>query len=168
MSFAFVGAGALSWLVVGLLLDLSDPLRDSLVVSGVAYGVAYGTAANFGIRLRTIGFRWQVPARWLRGRHIWQRWLIWGTMLGPGFPTRNPYAGFWLVLPLAAPGGTYALAAAGAAHGLGRAAGILSNVVHACPMADPATWSARQHWILIDRALLVFGAGLLAGYAALG
>jgi hypothetical protein len=165
MSLAFAGAGAISWLLVGAPVEFSGDLRATLVVIGITYGAVYSAAGMLGIRLGTLGTRWQVPARWLRGRPAWQRWLIWGASLGPGFPTRNPYPGFWLLLPIACPGGALAFAAVGAAHGFGRAAGILSNVVRACPMADPTTWGARQRWTTIDRVLMMFGTGLLAGYA---
>ncbi len=62
-----------------------------------------------------------------------RRVLVWGALLGPGFATRNPYAGFGL-LPLvvaAMPGSAAGLAlgaAVGLAHGTARAAALLRDV----------------------------------------
>ena len=59
--------------------------------------------------------------------------LVWGALLGPGFATRNPYAGFGL-LPIAVaamPGtgaGLAVGAAVGLAHGAARAMALLRDV----------------------------------------
>lgn len=64
-----------------------------------------------------------------------RRVLVWGAVLGPGFATRNPYAGFAL-LPLAVaalrPAGAWATltlaAGIGLAHGGARALALLRDV----------------------------------------
>ncbi|HET8908269.1 MAG TPA: hypothetical protein VFN11_15035, partial [Ktedonobacterales bacterium] len=38
------------------------------------------------------------PAQWLQGRTALAQTLIWGTALGPGLITWNPYAGMWFLL----------------------------------------------------------------------
>jgi hypothetical protein len=163
--FLFAGPGALAWLGVGVALGASNALRDSLALGGAVYGAGYGAAAILGIRLKAPGSRWQVPGHWLRGRAKWQVWSIWGTILGPGVATRNPYPSFWLLLPLAVVTGKYEVAAiAGAAHGLGRALGIVRNVVRPCPVQNPATWGALRTWIVVDGAILLFAAGLLSAW----
>jgi hypothetical protein len=62
-----------------------------------------------------------------------RRVLVWGAILGPGFLTRNPYAGFaMLLLAVAAmPGLAAGLAlgaAIGVAHGGARAVALLRDV----------------------------------------
>jgi hypothetical protein len=54
----------------------------------------------------------------------WRRILVWGSILGPGFMTRNPFAGFGLLpIAVAAAGGVRAAALLGAVTGLAHAAG---------------------------------------------
>jgi hypothetical protein len=165
IGFLFAGPGALVWLGVGVALGTSNALRHTLALGGAGYGVGYGAATILGIRLKAPGSRWQIPAQWLRGRAKWQVWSIWGAILGPGAATRNPYLSFWLLLPLAVVTEKYEVAAfAGAAHGLGRALGIVRNVTHRCPVQNPATWGALRTWIVVDAAILLFAAGLLSAW----
>ncbi len=78
------------------------------------------------------GRRWQVPQDLLLGASGRRRVVVWGTILGPGFLTRNPYAGFGMLLLLAAsigslPAAVVVAAAIGAAHAGGRAFALLRD-----------------------------------------
>ena len=102
---------------------------------------------------------------------------VWGSILGPGFLTRNPYAGFGL-LPLVvaaagrAPGtpviGTAVLGAAiGLAHGTGRALALLRD---SRPQAQPDPMRlvlTSMYWRKSDGyALLVIAGAAAAACAA--
>lgn len=125
------------WLVLGLVLGLglaSLRLTAIALVAAVAYGGYYGVIeASGGRGLGPPGRRWQVPQTMLIDARPRRRVLVWGAVLGPGFATRNPYAGFG-VLPLAVaamPGARAGLAlgaAIGAAHGTARAVALLRDV----------------------------------------
>ena len=100
----------------------------------MAYGGYYGATEVSGRRgLPPPGRAWQVPQTMLIDAPVRRRVLVWGALLGPGFATRNPYAGFGL-LPLAVasmPGtgaGLAAGAAVGLAHGTARAVALLRDV----------------------------------------
>jgi hypothetical protein len=127
------------WTVIGVALMA---LTSALALAGVAlvlaatYGWCYGVAeiASLG-RLAVPGRRWQVPQTMMIDASPWRRVLVWGAVLGPGFATRNPYAGFGL-LPIAVaavaasrPGTAVLLAAViGLAHGGARAAALLRDI----------------------------------------
>ena len=110
------------------------PLGEVALVGLVAYGMYYGVIEATGMRgLRAPGTTWQVP-KTLVGvdRSRWRRLLTWGSLLGPGFATRNPYAGFGLLLlAVAAPGnvlvGVVLGASVGALHGAGRGLALLRD-----------------------------------------
>ncbi|MGH3304842.1 MAG: hypothetical protein ACRDOK_24875 [Streptosporangiaceae bacterium] len=60
--------------------------------------------------------------------------LVWGAILGSGFATRNPYAGFAVLTFVVAAlgsvrGGVIVAAVIGIAHGTGRAAALLNDAV---------------------------------------
>lgn len=109
------------------------PLARPALLLAVLYAAAYGLAEATGwLGLRAPGTRWQVPQTMVAGRPPWRRLLVWGSILGPGFATRNPYAGFGLLpIAVAAAGGSRAAALAGAvvglAHGCGRALTLLRD-----------------------------------------
>ncbi len=106
----------------------------ALLAMAAAYGGYYGAVeASGGRGLAPPGRRWQVPQTMLIDASPRRRVLVWGAILGPGFVTRNPYAGFgWLPLAVAAmpgPGAAMALGAAiGVTHGAARAAALLRDV----------------------------------------
>jgi len=128
----FVPAAA-AWSLLGLLLNLA-PLKIFAVVSITVYSALYGVVEAVGSNwLRTPSTTWQVPSSWLRARGSWHRVLVWGSMLGPGFATVNPYAGFWLLLLIIASIGNVALGvtsaiAIGGSHAIGRAAALARDV----------------------------------------
>jgi hypothetical protein len=121
------------WTAFGLVLT-TVRLTGFALVAVVAYGSYYGTTEVWRRRgLRPPGRGWQVPQTMLIGAPVRRRVLVWGALLGPGFATRNPYAGFGL-LPLAVaamPGtgaGLAAGAAVGLAHGTARAVALIRDV----------------------------------------
>jgi hypothetical protein len=81
-----------------------------------------------------------------------RRVLVWGAILGPGFATRNPYAGF-AVLPLAVaaagsiPAGVALAAAVGVAHGTGRALALLRDT------RDFRNGAAADHLALVLKSM---------------
>ncbi len=147
--------------------------KVSLIVAWVAccYAASFGICEVLRIPLRPIGLQWQVPNQWLRGRPAAIQTLIWGICLGPGFITKNPYAGIWLLPFLLAltPSPFAALnlgVAIGVAHGCGRAIGILRNQkklktgTDCTPMMIFELW----RWQFLDGFLLLVSAGGLSAY----
>ncbi len=90
---------------------------------------------------------------------------VWGALLGPGLATRNPYAGFGLlVLATAAVAGlrdgVLVAVAIGVAHAAGRAAGLLRDVRTIDARDYMQAVVRTMYWRVFDGyALLVF-AGL--------
>jgi hypothetical protein len=94
----------------------------------------------------------------------WRRILIWGSMLGPGFATRNPYAGFWLLpLLVASAHGVWPAAVLGAAiglaHGTGRALALLRDAGPAAGADPMATLLTSMRWRVLDGVVLLVIAG---------
>ena len=112
------------------------PLTGVALVAAVVYGCYYGAFELAGRRgLAVPGRRWQVPQSMMIDASPRRRVLVWGAVLGPGFLTQNPYAGFGLLpvavaaMRAAGTGACLALAAAiGLAHGTARAAALLRDV----------------------------------------
>jgi hypothetical protein len=173
---AYVLPAAAVWLALGLglaALPLTWPLlTDTALVAAIGYGGLYGIAELAGRRgLAAPGRRWQVPSSMMINASPRRRLLVWGAILGPGFLTQNPYAGFGL-LPLAVAamrvagaGACLALAAAiGLAHGTARAAALLRDVkrheVHTDPLGQLDALLKIVYWRRLD------GAALLAVAAA--
>jgi hypothetical protein len=123
----------IAWVALGVLVSLL-PLHTIALLLIAGYGAFYGVLEVSGrARPAPPGSGWQVPSEWVRGVSRWRRSFVWGSLLGPGFATRNPYAGFWLLpLAIAAVGsigyGALLAAAVGAAHSTGRALGLLRDV----------------------------------------
>jgi hypothetical protein len=123
------------WMVVGLCLA-ALPLTGVALVAAVVYGCYYGVTELAGRRgLIVPGRRWQVPQSMMINASPRRRILVWGAVLGPGFLTQNPYAGFGLLpvavaaMRAAGPWACLVLAAAiGLAHGTARAAALLRDV----------------------------------------
>ncbi len=156
---------AAAWALLGLLLHLL-PLRDAALVLIAAYGAGYGLLESTGrARPAPPGSGWQVPSSWVRGGSGRRRMWVWGALLGPGLATRNPYAGFGLlVLATAAVAGlrdgVLAAVAIGVAHAAGRAAGLLRDVRTIDARDYMQAVVRTMYWRVFDGyALLVF-AGL--------
>ena len=98
--------------------------------------------------------------------------LIWGTTLGPGFVTKNPYAGMWLLPLLVALNHDVLMTitvamAVGAVHGGARAIGVLRNrkCIDMDVSAHLRILSAVSRWQYIDGLALLLAAGALGAYA---
>jgi hypothetical protein len=131
-----------------------------------AYALLFGTFEILRVPVGPPSARWQVPSGWIRGRRPFVRAAIWGSTLGPGIVTRNPYAGMWLVLPLLAllpnpETGAVAGALVGLAHGLGRALGIVANVRTLDSCSHIMMMGATIRWRLIDGFLSLLTAGVM-------
>jgi hypothetical protein len=160
------------WAVLGILLGALPLARPALVLT-VGYAACYGVNEVAGRhRLRPPGRNWQVPQTMVMGVSRWRRILVWGSILGPGFLTRNPYAGFGLLpIVVASAGGVRtaaALAAAiGLAHGTGRALALLRDArpqAGADPMRLVLT---SMYWRTFDGfALLVIAGAAIAACAS--
>jgi hypothetical protein len=130
---AYAVPAAIAWSVIGLALA-ALPLAGFALVAAVLYGGYYGLIELAGRRgLPPPGRRWQVPQTMMIDAPPRRRVLVWGAILGPGFLTRNPYAGFAILLLAVAamPGLAAGLAlgaAIGAAHGGARAVALLRDV----------------------------------------
>lgn len=170
MFAAYAFPAVLTWLAVGLCLAVL-PLTGVALVAAVVYGCYYGVTELAGHRgLAVPGRRWQVPQSMMINTSPRRRVLVWGAILGPGFLTQNPYAGFWLLpvavaaMRVAGTGACLALAVAiGLAHGTARAAALLRDVERS------ATASAAGHLDVLLKTVYwrrFDGAALLAVAAA--
>lgn len=142
MFAAYALPALVSWLVLGLGLA-ALPLTGVALVAAIGYGCYYGAIETAGRRGFAVpGRRWQVPQSMMINASPRRRLLVWGAILGPGFLTRNPYAGFGLLpvtvaaMRAAGQGACLALAAAiGLAHGIARAAALLRDVKRGGPVS---------------------------------
>ncbi len=129
------------------------PLSSAALVLIALYGACYGLAEATGRPgVAPPGSSWQVPQTMVAGISGRRRVLVWGSILGPGFATRNPYAGF-AVLPLAVaaagsiPAGVALAAAVGVAHGTGRALALLRDT------RDFRNGAAADHLALVLKSM---------------
>jgi len=154
-------------MTLGLLVNLL-PLSSIALVLMAGYGVLYGVPEAGGrTRPAPPGSRWQVPSEWVRGVSRRRRFVVWGSLLGPGFATRNPYAGFWLLpLAVAAAGtigyGVLLAAAIGAAHSTGRALGLLRDVRDIEGNSYLQSALRSMYWRTADGFVLLAAAGAAA------
>jgi hypothetical protein len=159
------------WAVLGLCLG-ALPLAGPALVLAALYAAGYGVIEASGrLGWSAPGSRWQVPQTMVLGVARWRRVLVWGSVLGPGFATRNPYAGFGLLpIVVATAGGlrtAVALAAAiGLAHGTGRALALLRDA-RSRATADPMRLVlTSMYWRRFDGyALLVIAVAATAACA---
>jgi hypothetical protein len=179
---AYALPAAAVWAALGLALT-ALPIGTAALLAAVLYGCAYGAAEFFGLsRLPAPGRRWQVPQDFMIGASSRRRALVWGSILGPGFLTRNPYAGFG-ILPLLVAGAGPATGAAagrlvfgltvavmvGIAHGAGRAFALLRDVSRRPD--DPFVLLLRSlRWRALDglALLVIAGAATVTVAARLG
>lgn len=155
------------------------PIARAALALIALYGACYGLAETAGRpgpgRLRPPGRAWQVPSAWVDNAPRWRKALVWGALLGPGFATRNPYAGFALLPLVAASAGSVragaALAAAiGLGHAAGRAGALLRDLRRAAS-ADYAdyldTVVRSMRWRAVDGAALLAVCGIAVSVFAL-
>ena len=162
----FGAAGAVVWAGLGAALG---PVPNGWAALAVAAGYAllYGIAETARYPLRRVGLRAQVPSSWIRGRRPAVQVAIWGALLGPGLVTHNPYAGMWIVpfmlaLTQNTRTGLAAGAAAGLAHGVTRAAGVLRVMPRLSAWEHPAPLVlAQMRWRAVDGAALALLGGML-------
>jgi hypothetical protein len=161
-----------AWALLGVLLGALPLTRPALVLTA-AYALCYGVNEVAGRRwLRPPGTSWQVSQTMVIDSPSWRRMVVWGSVLGPGFATRNPYAGFGL-LPLvvaSASGVRAAVALAaliGLAHGAGRALALLRDAGPSAGADPMQTVLASVRWRFIDGiVLLVIGGVAVLACAA--
>jgi hypothetical protein len=167
---AYVLPAVAVWTVVGvalMALTMVLPLAGIALVLAAIYGCCYGVTELAGLgRFAVPGRRWQVPQSMLIDASPWRRVMVWGAILGPGFATRNPYAGFGL-LPIAVaamaasrPAAAVGLAAAiGLAHGGARAAVLLRDITRPASQPDAAgqldLLLRTVYWRRLDGAMLL-------------
>lgn len=152
-------------IVWGVLAIVVHPLAHlALIMPFVAwmYALVLGLLEALAIPFRPLSLSWQVPAQWLQGRSAFAQTLIWGVTLGPGFVTRNPYAGMWLLVVMLTLNQhiftTLGIGIViGIAHGGARAIGILikRQNLDACGSGILKQW----RWRTADGYILLFGAG---------
>jgi hypothetical protein len=166
---AYVLPAAAAWAVLGLLLNLL-PLGRAALLLIVGYGAFYGLAEATGRSgIAPPGSRWQVPQTMVAGVSRPRRILTWGSILGPGFATRNPYAGFAL-LPLGVtaagsiPAGIALAASVGVVHGTGRALALLRDARDAAAADYLRMVGKSMYWRTFDgfALLAISGAALAA------
>jgi hypothetical protein len=159
---AYVLPAVALWLLIGAVTSVL-PLSGPAVVLAAGYALVYGgTEAAGRLWPAAPGRTWQVPQPMVIGASPRRRLLVWGSILGPGFLTRNPYAGFGL-LPLAVAaagsGGLVLAGAVGAAHGSGRALALL-HANRSGPADDPMRLLLRSAaWRMTDGLILLVVAG---------
>jgi hypothetical protein len=172
---AYALPGAVTWTVLGFCLA-ELPLTGIALVGAAAYGCYFGVAELAGNSgLAAPGRRWQVPQSMMINASPWRRVLVWGAILGPGFLTLNPYAGFGL-LPLAVTamkaagvGACVALAALiGFGHGAARAAALIRDISRACQVSAVGQLGLllkTVYWRRLDGAVLLCLAATAAAAA---
>jgi hypothetical protein len=153
------------WAVLGICLG-ALPLTGPALVLAAIYAACYGLTEVTGkLSFRPPGRKWQVPQTMVMGVSDRRRILVWGSILGPGFLTRNPYAGFGL-LPIAvatADGVRAAVilaAAIGLAHGSGRALALLRDARPAAASDPMRLLLVSMYWRTLDGCVLLVIAGV--------
>jgi hypothetical protein len=165
---AYIVPAAAVWAAIGLVIGAASLAAHALAMAAVLaaaiYGCGYGLGEVCGSPWPAApGRRWQVPPDLLIGAGGNRRTLVWGAILGPGFLTRNPYAGFSILPVLVAaagqlPAGIALAGLVGAAHGLGRAAGLLRD--SSGPQPQPFALLLRSlRWRVLDGLALLTVAG---------
>jgi hypothetical protein len=153
-------------MLAGLLLNAYDLRRFSLVILAI-YCAYYGLTESTGLPGRAApGSRWQVPQTFVVGTSRRRRIVIWGGILGPGFFTRNPYAGFGLlVLAISVldsvQTGVLAAAAIGFAHGGGRALALVRDARASDPASYLESVIKSMYWRTFD-GIMLLGLGSIA------
>jgi predicted membrane-bound spermidine synthase len=137
------------------------------------YALFYGIAevADVGT-LWVPASRWQVPPAFVTKRSSHRVLVVWGGLLGPGFATRNPYAGFTALLLAIAAFGSIKIGAAvaltvGIAHGTARALALLRDARNISQLDYLQSVLRSLYWRRFDGLMLLLLGGMsLAGFVA--
>lgn len=168
---AYIIPGAVVWACVGLAIWPLSRIAGLIPSLIWIYTLLFGIFETGLLPISAPSLTWQVPAQWIRGHSPFVQTLIWGTCLGPGLVTRNPYAGMWL-LPLFIALNQNLLAAViigmaiGGIHGAARALGVLCNRKELDTSCPPIHFLGVHHilgtqwrWRLIDGLILLVVTG---------
>ena len=163
---AYIFPAALVWGGLAALFWLLGHVPLLVPLLALAYTLWFGAHEALGLPQQVPSLAWQMPSGWINRRSPILQALTWGTMLGPGLVTRNPYAGMWLLPLLLALNTNLLMAilvglAIGAAHGGARALGVLSNREQMDDDMDYAYLSilgAQLRWLYLDGLLLLLAA----------
>ncbi len=153
------------WMLVGVAANVA-PVSSIALVLVIAYGAYYGLVESAGRPgLPPPGRTWQVPSRWVDTAPRWRRILVWGSLLGPGFATRNPYAGFGLLpLILGSIGslrlGVAAGALLGLLHSAGRASALLRDTRRSADADYLQSVMRSIRWRTLDGLALLAATGI--------
>jgi hypothetical protein len=162
---------AIVWGLIGIAMSMVGN-RDLFLAFGSAYALLYGLAETTFLPFKPLTTRRGVPAGWVCNKRPIRQVTVWGAMLGPGLATRNPYAGIWLLPFLLGclPGLVLAGAAGalvGAAHGAGRAFGIIHTMDSS--YAAQVVSLRLLRWRFVDGlVLMAMGCYLLTSFVARG
>jgi hypothetical protein len=164
-------SAAIVWAVVGLIVT-ALPLRSAALVVGAAYSVYYGfmeASSRNGLPVPSTG--WQVPQSFVRHGSWRRRVITWGSILGPGFLTRNPYAGFALLpVVIASVGnlrtGIVLAVAIGALHGAGRAIALLRDTREIDTANYLNSVLRSMYWRIFDGYTLLVMSGVILAICA--
>ena len=166
---AYAVPAALVWGVVALILNLA-PLGNVSLALLVVYGGTFGVIETREVAIWAPASSWQIPSSFVIGVSRRRKLLVWGSILGPGFVTRNPYAGF-TVLPLAvgamgSPGYGVALGVAvGTAHGAARAIAAARDgqlIIDDVQYSQLNAVIRKMRWRVLDGLVLLLIVGLAA------
>ena len=170
--FAYAVPAALAWLLLGTILNVL-PVADAAWIALILYSLFYGIAEVADVpELGVPGSRWQVPQTFVIKKRSGRILAIWGGLLGPGFATRNPYAGFTaLVLGIATFGsvtiGACVAVGVGIAHGASRALALLRDARTVEHQDYLQSVLRSMYWRRFDGVVLLVLAGLgVVAYAA--
>lgn len=155
------------WTAVGAALA-ALPFQRAAILIAVLYAAFYGVVeATVSLRrkLSPPGSTWQVPSDWVINASRPRRIIVWGSVLGPGFFTRNAYAGFALLPVIIAsttsvPVGIALGGAIGLAHGTGRAIALVRDARRAATADYLETTLKKMRWRMIDGLVLLLIAGV--------
>jgi hypothetical protein len=164
---AYAAPAVAVWALVGLLASVV-PIRLPALGLTVGYGIYYGLIETVGrTGLPPPGRSWQVPSQWVDSAPRWRRILVWGSLLGPGFATRNPFAGFGLLVLVVCTVGNLRLgvalaAALGLLHSLARAVALLRDARRSGATDYLEMVARSMRWRTLDGLALLTIAGAAA------
>jgi hypothetical protein len=168
---AYTVPAAIVWGLFAFIFRFLAAIPLLLPLLAFAYALWFGLNELLEFSHIRLSLAWQVPSSWVKHRPAPVQTLIWGTALGPGLITRNPYAGIWLLPFLIVLGRAPAMALivgliVGAIHGAARAIGVLRN--RSCMRGNVDAYlqimARQQRWQYLDGLALLLAAGALAAY----